>query len=51
MYKRNFESFNVGQFMGGLQNINCCNWQEALEINIKETNASFIKFFDIFELL
>ena len=27
------------------------NWQEALEINRKETNVSFIKFFDIFELL
>ena len=51
MYKRNFESVNVGQFMSDLQNINCCNWQEALEINIKETNASFITFFDIFELL
>ena len=27
------------------------NWQEALEINRKETKMSFIKFFDIFELL
>ena len=34
--------------MNDLQNI---NWQEALEISRKETNASFIKFFDIFELL
>ena len=34
--------------MSDLRNINC---QEALEINRKETNASFIKFFDVFELL
>ena len=34
--------------MSDLQNINC---QEALEINRKETNASFIKFFDTLELL
>ena len=34
--------------MSDLRNI---NWQEALEINRKETNASFIKFVDIFELL
>ena len=27
------------------------NWQEVLEINRKETNASFIKFFDIFQLI
>ena len=34
--------------MSDLRNI---NWQEALEINRKETNAPVIKFFDIFELL
>ena len=34
--------------MSDLRNI---NWQEALEINRKETNASFIKFVDLFELL
>ena len=34
--------------MSDLRNINL---QEALEINKKETNMSFIKFFDIFELL
>ena len=27
------------------------NWQGALEINRTETKASFIKFYDIFELL
>ena len=46
-YKQNYKNFNVGQFMSVLRN----NWQEALEINRKETNMSFIKFFDIFELL
>ena len=34
--------------MSDLRNI---KWQEALEINRKETNTSFIKFFDIFELV
>ena len=34
--------------MSDLRNI---NWQEALEINRKEANASFIKFFDTLELL
>ena len=31
--------------MSDLRNI---NWQEASEINRKETNASFLKFFDIY---
>ena len=48
IYKQNCKYFNVGQFISDLPNI---NWQEALEINRKETNASFIKLFDIFELL
>ena len=34
--------------MSDLRNI---NWQGALEINRTETKASFIKFYDIFELL
>ena len=38
----------INIIISDLRNI---NWQEALEINRKETNASFIKFFDIFELL
>ena len=42
IYKRNYKNFNVGQFRSDLRNI---NWQEALEINRKETNRSFKKFF------
>ena len=48
IYKWNYKFFNVGQFMSDLWNI---NWQKALEISRKETNVSFIKVFDIFELL
>ena len=48
IYKRNYKNFNVGQFMSDLRNF---NWQEPLKQNRKETNASSIKFFDIFELL
>ena len=48
IYKRQYKNFNAGQFIMDLRKI---NWQEALEINRKETNASFTKFFDIFELL
>ena len=48
MYKCDYKNFNVGQFISDLCNI---NWQVALEINRRETYASFKKFFDIFELL
>ena len=34
----------LANFKSDLRNI---NWQEALEINRKETNALFLKFFDI----
>ena len=34
--------------MSDLRNV---KWQETLEINRKETNTSFIKFFDMFELV
>ena len=48
IYKRQYKNFNACQFIRDLRNI---NWQEALEIKRKETNASFTKFFGIFELL
>ena len=48
IYKRNYKNFNVCQFVSDLRNI---DWHEALKIKREETNASFIKFFDIFELL
>ena len=48
IYKCDYKNFNVGQFINDLWNI---NWQVALEINRRETYASFKKFFDIFELL
>ena len=40
IYKQNYKTFNVSQFMSGLRNI---KWQETLEINRKETNTSFYK--------
>ena len=46
IHKQNYKNRNVGHFVSYLRNI---NWLEALEINRKETNVLFIKYFDVFE--